>query len=439
MRKVLAVLLMAVCAVSLYAADTYSTKFAGQTVKVLMKDTPDAQQFRDVLQADFEKKTGIKVLLDVVPEAGMEAKLRISLAGGSGDYDVVTIDGKNYVQLAAPGWIMPLDKFLSNESVTPKSYVDGFAVDLRKLIGYQGKVYGIPFQIGTNMLYYNKEMFKAAGLDPNKGPTTWDELMSYAAKLNKPEIGQAGFVARATREGAANSFAWIMVWLGQGGSWTNVPGRQDYAVLDTPLAVKSAKFFTDLLTKYGPPGIAGYSWQESQLAMQQGKAAMWLDVAQLGPQLEDPSQSKIAGKVGYSIIRGDGDNWATVGGCAAYAIASNTKNEGAAWEMMRFLTGKDTQLNNFVTKADGSPTRKDVLSDPKAKATMNPDFMNAMAESMKHTMIEYSPLIPEGMELRNAVALALSKIMSGQATAEAAMIEANQSAIATLKKAGRYK
>ncbi len=439
MRKILAIMLMVAAVASTWAADTYSTKYAGTTVRVLMKDSPAAVQFRTVLQADFEKKTGIKVLLDVVPEVGMEAKLRISLAGGSGDYDVVTVDGKSYVQLAAPGWIMPLDKFLTNEAVTPKAYVDGFAVDLRKVIGYQGKVYGVPFQIGTNLLYYNKEMFKAAGLNPEKGPENWDELMSYAAKLHKPSSGQYGFVGRATREGAANSFAWIMVWLGQGGSWTNVPGRQDYAVLDTPLAVKTAKFYTDLLVKYGPPGIASYSWQEAQLAMQQGKAAMWLDVAQLGPQLEDPSLSRIAGKVGYSIVKGEGDNWATVGGAAGYAIAANTKNEGGAWEMVRFLTGKDTQLNNFVTKADGSPTRKDVLNDPAAKATMNADFLSAMSDAMSKTVIEYSPLIPEGMELRNAVALALSKIMSGQATAEAAMAEAQQSAVATLKKAGRYK
>ena len=48
-----------------------------------------------------------------------------------------------------------------------------------------GKTWGIPFQRSTIVLYYNKEMFKEAGLDPNQPPANWKEMLEYAQKLTK--------------------------------------------------------------------------------------------------------------------------------------------------------------------------------------------------------------------------------------------------------------
>ena len=50
-----------------------------------------------------------------------------------------------------------------------------------------GKTYGIPFQRSTPVLYWNKEAFKDAGLDPNKAPATWDEMVSFGKKLTKKD------------------------------------------------------------------------------------------------------------------------------------------------------------------------------------------------------------------------------------------------------------
>ena len=50
-----------------------------------------------------------------------------------------------------------------------------------------GKTWGIPFQRSTIVLYWNKELFKEAGLDPEKGPANWDQMVEYAKKLTKTD------------------------------------------------------------------------------------------------------------------------------------------------------------------------------------------------------------------------------------------------------------
>ena len=71
---------------------------------------------------------------------------------------------------------------------------------------WKGQVYGVPFLEGSKpALYYNTKMFKEAGLDPNKPPATFDELMTYAQKLTKKDAAgnptRAGITLRLVGQG----------------------------------------------------------------------------------------------------------------------------------------------------------------------------------------------------------------------------------------------
>jgi len=59
--------------------------------------------------------------------------------------------------------------------------------------------------------------------------------------------------------------------------------------------------YQTLMAKYGPQGVAGFNWNEAQSLFLQGKAAMWLDGIGFAQPLEDPTKSRIVGKVGYEI------------------------------------------------------------------------------------------------------------------------------------------
>jgi len=394
-------------------------------INLLLIETDSSKELRDVYVPEFTEETGIKVNVDLVPESGMDAKLSLSLGSGSNQYDVIQAGAKNLSTLVASKWIQPLDDYLDDKDATPSSYTDGFPEQLQSSLKIEDATYTMPYQVGADLLYFNKSMFEAAGLDPAEPPRTMDEILAAAEKLNKPDAGQAGFVARGSREGDANSFAWIMMWFLNGGRWEDADGKPKYDVMTEPAAITTAEQYDTLLSDYGPAGVSNYTHLEAQAAMQQGKAAMWLDAAQLGPTLEDTSQSSIAGDVGYAAPVGEGDDY-IVGAVWGFSMVTGTKNPDAAWKLIQFLTSKDVAVGQAVSGQNGSPARTDALTDPKVKDAYNPDYLAAMTEAIAHANPNYSPIIPQGTEIRGAVSLALSKILGDQADIEQAMTEANQ-------------
>jgi len=403
-----------------------------KTLNLLMVQSPSTTRLK-TLVPEFTKETGIKVNVDLVPQAGMQAKYNVSLGSGAGQYDVVEAVSTNLSQLTASKWIKPLNSYLDDKSQTPSSYTSGFKGGVLDSLAIDGKTYTIPFEVGADMLYYNKDMFTAAGLDPDNPPTTLTEVLSAAKKLNKPEIGQAGFLARGTRQGNENSFSWIMMWLLNGGRWEDAKGKPKYDVLDEEAARKTTDQYATLMTKYAPSGVGNYGFVEDQAAMQQGKAAMWLDGATLGPSLEDKSASKIAGHVGYAALKGEGGNY-IAGAVSGLSVVDTTKNDKEAWQLVQYLTSKKVGIDQALAGVGGTPGRTDVLTDPGVQKLYDPAYLAALSESIKHVNPEYSPVIPQGTEIRGAISVALSKILSGQASNEAAMNEANQEILKILKK-----
>ena len=77
--------------------------------------------------------------------------------------------------------VIPLDDLIAKDG--GQEYIDDFIPAFMENSYYEGKVYSIPFQRSTIIMYYNKEHFKEAGLDPEQPPATWDELREYAKKL----------------------------------------------------------------------------------------------------------------------------------------------------------------------------------------------------------------------------------------------------------------
>jgi sn-glycerol 3-phosphate transport system substrate-binding protein len=71
----------------------------------------------------------------------------------------------------------------------PELDMDDFYQAMWDYSKYDGKICAIPYNISTPVMYYNKELFEEAGLDPNSPPQTWEELLEYASKITKDENG----------------------------------------------------------------------------------------------------------------------------------------------------------------------------------------------------------------------------------------------------------
>ena len=144
-----------------------------------------------------------------------------------------------------------------------------------------GKTWGIPFQRSTIVLYWNKEIFKEVGLDPNKAPATWAEQMEFAKKLVKRD--SAGNVVRWGVQVPSSGFPY---WLFQGFTTQNdvllmnEAGTQTY--FDDPRVVEALSYWVDLSAKHKvmAPGVLEWGTTPKDF-FEKKTAMMWTTTGNL--------------------------------------------------------------------------------------------------------------------------------------------------------------
>lgn len=218
---------------------------------------------------DFEKQTGIKVKFDILPQEELHSKTELALASNSDQYDVVMMDMMFTTQYAKAGWVAPLDDMIAKNEATvqSKDFLEGFLNAFKT----DNKTYGLPFYGESTMLMYNKEMFEKAGI--TKPPGTIDELVTTAKALTKD--GKYGIALRGMRGEGMNIYVWAGFYNAFGGKWL-VDGKP---VVNSPEAIKATEVYAELLKNSAPPGASNFSWDQVQLAVQQG-TVLWRSMPQ---------------------------------------------------------------------------------------------------------------------------------------------------------------
>ena len=121
-----------------------------------------------------------------------DTKLKAQAAAKAGKPPAVALMSANYLlDLKLSGDLLSLEPMLKAEGTTREKFLGDFWPALHGNAVVDGELYGVPYQNSTPLLYYNKDHFKEAGLDPEKPPQTWAELVEDAKKLTKD--GRWGF------------------------------------------------------------------------------------------------------------------------------------------------------------------------------------------------------------------------------------------------------
>jgi sn-glycerol 3-phosphate transport system substrate-binding protein len=151
----------------------------------------------DGLAADFEKENpGIKVK-PIYSGSYADSLTKALTAAKSNDAPTMSVLlSTDMYTLIDEDAIVPFDPLIG--SPEDQAWVKGFYPAFMANSQTGGKTWGIPFQRSTIVLYWNKEMFKEAGLDPNRPPATWKEMQEYAQKLTKRDgTGKGDAMGRA--------------------------------------------------------------------------------------------------------------------------------------------------------------------------------------------------------------------------------------------------
>jgi sn-glycerol 3-phosphate transport system substrate-binding protein len=226
----------------------------------------------DQMAADFEKENaGIKVK-PVYAGSYQDTIVKAITAHKSGTPPVTAVLlSTDMFTLIDEDAIVPFDAFAASadDRAWMKSFYPAFMANSQT----GGKTWGIPFQRSTIVLYWNKELFKEAGLDPNKPPGTWKEMLEYAQKLTKRDAA-----GNATQWGVQIPSSGFPYWLFQGLTTPNgvelmnSAGTETY--FDKPEVIDALAYWVDLGRKHKVMSAGVIEWGTTPKDFFERKIAM---------------------------------------------------------------------------------------------------------------------------------------------------------------------
>jgi multiple sugar transport system substrate-binding protein len=375
-------------------------KYAGTKLEAILAKGPRGDNFQKYVK-EFTDLTGIQVESEQIPEQQQRQKCVIELASGKPSFDVVHLSYHvQKRQFEKAGWLADITPFMKDPTLTAPDLVesDFSAAGLSYAKNDKGQMLSLPWSVDYFILYYNKDIFAKAGVQP---PKTLDEMNALAEKLTDTKAGIFGYVGRGLKN--ANMTLWTNYFLNYGGEFLDKNGN---ILTDGPEAIEATKSYMRS-NKSSPPGAAGFNWMESLAAFAQGRAAMWID------GVENPNSSRIVGKVGYTMVpAGPKGQYSATYGDGIGIPAACTKKE-AAYLLCQWVVSK-TQGARLVQAGGGVPFRNSILNDPDVQkgVTLPKEWFQSVVDAGKISKLGLPVIIPVA-EFRDIVGAAVTATLSG--------------------------
>ncbi len=308
---------------------------------------------------DAYKAQHPEVTIELLKLSGDDIYLKtvLDLKTGTGTYDLILIDDPKAMQYQKSGWLEDLGALYKKAGKAVDADFIGSTMDLCRFPnGAAGKLYGLPFVGNVSLFAYRTDLFKKYGLAE---PKTWTEVLAAAKKISEGE-GEAvsGVVFRGVK-GNPILTAYLPVFWAFGGEIFDKNGKPS---VNTPEGLKSLKYFLEL-AKYAPKGTPMNNTAQVRDTLLGGGAGITPEVwpAWLG-KLDDPNESKVAGKVKVMKHPGEVAKSAPMIGIWHIAIPAASKNKQAAFDFLQFVTSKEIQ-KKMSLQAGLPPSRSSVYDD----------------------------------------------------------------------------
>ncbi|MBC7093647.1 sugar ABC transporter substrate-binding protein [Candidatus Bipolaricaulota bacterium] len=278
---------------------------------------------------------------------------------------------------------------------------------------YKGRYYSIPYRNSTRVLVYNKDMFQAAGLDPNRPPETWAELLEYAKKLTRDTNGdgiidQWGFDYPVARFCTVAPEYLRAVLRSYGADILSSDMKE--CTIDTPEAIEAIRFYTDLVTKHKvvSPEVISYSDDDDWRAFGAKLTAM----AMVGPWALS-SYDRLYPDLNYGVAPIPSNTPGVPGPFGlihmGWMVSKHTKVKEDCYNVIRFTVARP-EINAWY--AHSTPANRHSWSEPAFLRRYRSDVIEVANKQMEHA-ISSILLLPTGPQIAREVNVCIQRIILG--------------------------
>jgi multiple sugar transport system substrate-binding protein len=331
--------------------------------------------------------------------------------------DVIINDINSVSHRAKNNQAENLSKYIKKDD-----YKDKFYPELWKTVEYEGDPYAVPFNTDTRLLFYNKTAFKEAGLDPNKPPKTWEELETYAQKLDKKNGDRYERIGFYPLWGSFGPESWMMN-ADNGKGYIDNKGN---VAIATKEKVKALNWIRGWNERIGIENINAYKadfGSEQSNPVIAGKVAMMVDVGTFYTQIKDYGKDMDFGVAPIPAVSQSEKNWSQGGGFVA-EIPKGSKNPDEAWKFIEYLTDTKAQTywatQNFDNVANIEAAEKALsMLDGEDK-----EVYQATVDNMEVTKLH--PIPVDAPDYQSKINPTIDAVLLGERKAAEALKEAEK-------------
>jgi multiple sugar transport system substrate-binding protein len=367
------------------------------TISLFTWTSPDELRANQDLVNEFtQSHPEIKVEIVNEPSRGAMDKLQTMIAGRKAP-DVMSIHGAYFIPLAAKGALLDLTQYATD----PEFKLEDFYPQLVDLCKWKGKLYSLPRYTSVYVLFYNKDLFDAAGIKYPDETWTWDTYLAASQKMTKPGAnGKQQFGSLIQFWGAR-----LYPWIWQNGSDILTTDRKK-CTFDSPGCRGALQFLVDLRYKYKvTPATSSVNTDQDLTMFTAGQIGMMMTGAWDIQKLHDtPGLHWDIAPLPKKKTR------ATLLGMENYAISATTQHPKESWELFKFLLGKKAQ-QTMADKLEKQPSRGSVTVGPYLAAKV-PYDRTVFVDALEYAHV--APNVPNWERIRPFIDQSLDKVWIGQ-------------------------
>ncbi|NOX60703.1 MAG: sugar ABC transporter substrate-binding protein [Chloroflexi bacterium] len=401
---------------------------------------------------EFEKAEYVDVVIEWGDETAVRQKVATDLAARTGRFCIVLAGSDGGVQTYGSGGLLePLDEYFTKY---PQDYLelDDVYANFLDANRMDGTLYALPYySFGPGMIY-RTDLFEKYGVEP---PKTMDELYQVLETLKAGlEADGIDDVYPITMRGAPGeepsldllgfvyAYAGYPAWF-EGGPITaeEIKATKAQPIFTSDDFAQGFTAFADILQKYGPPGAATHTWVDMMNLYMQGKAAILMPSAINGYAALTFTDNEVVKNNSDFAPSPVGPSGEFVQSFWTFSLGINAdcKNKEAAWKVLTFLTGKESQQAFADRVGWPTVTMKSVMHSPSLVERWGEEEIQLNEDAIVNSNPFYFPYIPELVEFMDRIGTSVSTVIAGEQSAEDALSQLQSWATERMLRAGYYR